>query len=917
MKKKFRVLSILSAIAVCATMGLTACEKGSVPEHDHVWNEGVVTKEPTCHSEGLRTYSCTVEGCKQTKTAPIGMTEHTWDGGTQTKDPTCKAEGVMTYTCTNEGCGQTKTSSIQKTEHTWDGGTLTKVPDFCHDGEKTYECTVCEKPNVVPVAAHADFEEMYYGSAEAKNNWKYGYASAFTSETGDITFAEATAEEGVWKAQGVEIAGGYVLSETDSHAVIAYGFADEMPEKIQAKVTVKFTGEESATALDAYLVLTNGEGEAVGEPEELNAEGKKDWEYSTAEAQDIEQGYTYYLVFENKGTGKAGGDLSFTIAAPCVHVWDGGKVTAESSCTVQGTRTYTCTKEGCGETREEKLPVSGHNIEGAVQKAPTLNAAGVKHYECSVCHAEETKYDEYMLAHADFFESFHGNDAVSGSWKYGYVDYDFDSRHGHQIQANGGNSETFDFTEATAYNAENGAWTADGGVEIKAGWISAGDAKKTAILYTAEADAKADLRLAFKGPEGKKSYLTARITVTDSADKYRYDFATFGIDSSHKNEWEVTFPNIALNSGDKIYVMLFREPDGDNYNGDFACTVTNRTYTSATANYAQDFHDDQTTNAWQYGKIDYDFDNAHGHSIQGKGDNSETFDFTPGEYADGAWTANEGKIKLTAGEITCEEGMAGILYTVPEAGKANIHLSFKGKEENNGFTVRIITVSAENSFKHNDGIYDAGQEYDKYYVNGDAVDVAAGDKIYFAIEHKGSNVSGSFALSITLTATNGSVTERGNLFNDFSTSAPGDWLYGYTDGYDFGNNTFTFSALTQNGADEWKNDNGKIILKKDYFQMDEKNIVVGYNVPDDIGSGLKVTVTYFGKIYTGDPRFSARVLVVDKDRNTKFVQHLNPGTLDWSAYCDLTVGKDDTVYVVLFHEGGWTQGRLQITVHNV
>ena len=40
------------------------------------------------------------------------------------------------------------------------------------------------------------------------------------------------------------------------------------------------------------------------------------------------------------------------------HIWDGGTVTKESTCTEEGVITYTCTV--CGETKEEEIPALGH-----------------------------------------------------------------------------------------------------------------------------------------------------------------------------------------------------------------------------------------------------------------------------------------------------------------------------------------------------------------------------------------------------------------------------------------------------------------------------------------------------------------------------------------------------------------------------
>jgi len=82
---------------------------------EHVWDAGVVTKEPDCVNEGVKTYTCTV--CGETKTEAIPALGHTWDAGVVTKEPDCVNEGVKTYTCTV--CGETKTEAIPANGHTW------------------------------------------------------------------------------------------------------------------------------------------------------------------------------------------------------------------------------------------------------------------------------------------------------------------------------------------------------------------------------------------------------------------------------------------------------------------------------------------------------------------------------------------------------------------------------------------------------------------------------------------------------------------------------------------------------------------------------------------------------------------------------------------------------------------------------
>lgn len=51
---------------------------------------------------------------------------------------------------------------------------------------------------------------------------------------------------------------------------------------------------------------------------------------------------------------------SLTIAA-LDHQWNDGEITTAATCTTDGVKTFTCTREGCGETKTETIPALGHN----------------------------------------------------------------------------------------------------------------------------------------------------------------------------------------------------------------------------------------------------------------------------------------------------------------------------------------------------------------------------------------------------------------------------------------------------------------------------------------------------------------------------------------------------------------------------
>ena len=108
----------------------------------HTWNQGETSKAATCKDEGVKTFTCSV--CNTIKTESIAkLTTHTWNDGTRAKDPTCKELGVLLQTC--KICSATKTTDIPKlTTHSYNTGEVTKEATCKQIGEMTFTCTVCE-----------------------------------------------------------------------------------------------------------------------------------------------------------------------------------------------------------------------------------------------------------------------------------------------------------------------------------------------------------------------------------------------------------------------------------------------------------------------------------------------------------------------------------------------------------------------------------------------------------------------------------------------------------------------------------------------------------------------------------------------------------------------------------------------------
>ena len=76
--------------------------------HTHSFGEWMVTTEPTCTEEGIKTR----EGdCGVTERAAVPAVGHSWDAGRITREPTAEADGVKTYTCLV--CKATKTEPVK------------------------------------------------------------------------------------------------------------------------------------------------------------------------------------------------------------------------------------------------------------------------------------------------------------------------------------------------------------------------------------------------------------------------------------------------------------------------------------------------------------------------------------------------------------------------------------------------------------------------------------------------------------------------------------------------------------------------------------------------------------------------------------------------------------------------------------
>ena len=104
----------------------------------HTYGSAVITKQPTCTSEGTKTKTCTK--CNATVTETIAKTSHKY--ADTVVAPTCTADGYTLHKCSV--CGTSyKDSTTKATGHSYGNSVVTKQPTCTSEGTAIKTCTKC------------------------------------------------------------------------------------------------------------------------------------------------------------------------------------------------------------------------------------------------------------------------------------------------------------------------------------------------------------------------------------------------------------------------------------------------------------------------------------------------------------------------------------------------------------------------------------------------------------------------------------------------------------------------------------------------------------------------------------------------------------------------------------------------------
>ena len=104
----------------------------------HTYGSAVITKQPTCTSEGTKIKTCTK--CNATVTETIAKTSHKY--ADTVVAPTCTTNGYTLHKCSV--CGTSyKDSTTKATGHSYGNSVVTKQPTCTSEGTKIKTCTKC------------------------------------------------------------------------------------------------------------------------------------------------------------------------------------------------------------------------------------------------------------------------------------------------------------------------------------------------------------------------------------------------------------------------------------------------------------------------------------------------------------------------------------------------------------------------------------------------------------------------------------------------------------------------------------------------------------------------------------------------------------------------------------------------------
>ena len=299
----------------------------------HTYGSAVVTKQPTCTSEGTKTKTCTQ--CGATVTETIAKLSHSYT--TTVVAPTCTTDGYTLHKCSV--CGTSyKDNTTKATGHSYGNSVVTKQPTCTSEGTKTKTCTKCNATvtETIPKTSH-----KYADTVVTPTCTTDGYTLHKCSVCG-TSYKDSTT-----KATGHSYGSAVVTKQ---------------PTCTSEGTKTKTCTQCGATVTETIAKLSHSYTTTVVAPT-CTTDGYTLHKCSVCG--------TSYKDNTTKATG---------------HSFGNSVVTKQPTCTSEGAAIKTCTK--CNATVTEKLPAKGHTAVTDKGYPATCTTAGkTDGSHCSVCGA--------------------------------------------------------------------------------------------------------------------------------------------------------------------------------------------------------------------------------------------------------------------------------------------------------------------------------------------------------------------------------------------------------------------------------------------------------------------------------------------------------------------------------------------------
>ena len=298
----------------------------------HTYGSAVITKQPTCTSEGTKTKTCTQ--CGATVTETIAKLSHSYTATVVA--PTCTTNGYTLHKCSV--CGTSyKDSTTKATGHSYGNSVVTKQPTCTSEGTAIKTCTKCNATvtETIPKTSH-----KYADTVVAPTCTTGGYTLHKCSVCG------TSYKDNTTKATGHRYGNSVV---TKQPTCTSEGTAIKTCTKCNATVTetIPKASHKYADTVVAPTCTTNG-----------------------------------YTLHKCSVCGTSYKDSTTNATG---HSYGNSVVTKQPTCTSEGTAIKTCTK--CNATVTEKLPAKGHTAVTDKGYPATCTTAGkTDGSHCSVCN---------------------------------------------------------------------------------------------------------------------------------------------------------------------------------------------------------------------------------------------------------------------------------------------------------------------------------------------------------------------------------------------------------------------------------------------------------------------------------------------------------------------------------------------------